>query len=270
MPAAVASADTDHQTIEQTWQEYQISRDPKLQRILFEHYLPDVDRLAARMVRRLPAGVEVEDLAQEGTFGLADAIDRFDPDKGFQFSTFASQRIRGAIIDYLRSVDWVSRITRDRHKRVNRALDRFRVVHGHAPTDQELTQHLGLDDREAGRFHGCAQIPGIVSMSAEHAAGDRDKAGRLSESIKDQDARDPLTEAQRQDIKDQLTRHLSRAERLIVILYYYEGMTMREVGLTLDISESRVSQMHSLIVARLKVKLEGKEDQLHLLRERCP
>ena len=173
--------------IEEVWMEYKKTGTEEIRNFLIERYLDIVRYTAERMHMRLPSEVDVEDLMSAGLFGLMDAIDAFDLERGVKFETYCAQRIRGAIFDELRAMDWVPRLVRSRTAKVEKA---------------------------------------------------------------------------RKDLKVLITKGLSRAERLIVVLYYYEEMTMKEIGMTLDLSESRVSQMHSSILLRLKAQMQHRTKEL--------
>jgi len=238
------------------------NRDQLQRNELMEFYLPLVKYNAERIHTKLPDEVDVEDLMSAGIFGLMDAIDAFDMDRGVKFETYCAPRIRGAILDELRSMDWVPRLVRSRSTQVNQAAGAFEKEHGRKPTDEELQEKIGVDNEEYSKIRKDAGATQTVSLSRKWFETDSNKDVREIDVLKDTRQTNPLTAVQKRDLKDLITRGLTRAERLIVILYYYEEMTMKEIGTTLDLSESRVSQMHSSILARLKAQLQHRTKEL--------
>jgi RNA polymerase sigma factor for flagellar operon FliA len=226
-----------------------------------EHYLPIVKYTADRIYAKLPDKVELDDLISAGIFGLMDAIDAFDPERGVKFETYCTPRIRGAILDELRSMDWVPRLVRARAHQLENALQTLEAYLGRLPTEKEIADELSLGMNEFRRLQRDANAVGLVSLSNTFAESESDKDVREIDIIEDQKSENPLVEAQKRDLKGLLIKGLTRAERLIVVLYYYEEMTMKEIGATLDLSESRVSQMHSSIIARLKAQMNTRKKE---------
>lgn len=237
------------------WKTFFKKRDEQSRNPLMEAYLPIVKYTAERICVKLPDKVEVDDLISAGIFGLMDAIDAFDPERGVKFETYCTPRIRGAILDELRSMDWVPRLVRSRAHQLERATRTLEAHLGRLPTDEETASELGLGETEFERVRRDANATGVVSLNNNYNENDGDKDLCEIDIVKDDTSEDPVVEAQKRDLKGLLTKGLTRAERLILVLYYYEEMTMKEIGATLDLSESRVSQMHSSIVARLKAQL---------------
>jgi RNA polymerase sigma factor for flagellar operon FliA len=242
--------------VEEVWSEYKRTGSEDIRNYLIEHYLDIVRYTAERMHMRLPGEVDVEDLMSAGLFGLMDAIDAFDLDRGVKFETYCAQRIRGAIFDELRAMDWVPRLVRSRTAKVERARKALEMELGRRPTDREICERLSVDEGEYQKLSKDSRPVGVVSLNRKWFETDSSKDIREIDVIHDTRQENPLTEVQRKDLKLLITKGLSRAERLIVILYYYEEMTMKEIGMTLDLSESRVSQMHSSILARLKAQMQ--------------
>lgn len=224
-----------------------------------ENYRYLVRYVAERLHSKLPDKVELDDLISAGTFGLMDAIDAYDPSRGVKFETYCSPRIRGSILDELRSMDWVPRLVRARASQLTRATQSLETHLGRKPTAKETAEELDVDMEEFSRLKRDANAVGLVSLNTKYNDDDDEKNIREIDIIKDEKSQDPLTEAQKRDLKNLLTKGLTRAERLIIVLYYYEEMTMKEIGATLDLSESRVSQMHSSIVARLKAQMNSRK-----------
>lgn len=242
----------DAAAVEKAWREYKQTHDATLRNRLVEHYLHLVRFAAERLGAKLPDEVDVDDLMSAGIFGLVDSIDAFDPDRGVKFETFCAQRIRGAILDELRSLDWVPRLVRHRAQRLQETMRALEVELGRAPSADEVARRMGLPREEYDKIVRDAGAVSLVSLSQK--ISDADGAREMSEMdvVPDENGADPVIEAQKADIRDLINNGLSRAERLIIVLYYFEQMTMKEIGATLDLSESRVSQMHSAIIERLR------------------
>ena len=229
---------------------------------LIERYLDVVRFTAERLHKRLPSEVDVEDLMSAGLFGLMDAIDAFDPDRGVKFETYCAQRIRGAIFDELRAMDWVPRLVRSRTAKVERVRKAIEMEQGQKPTDAEVAKRLNVAPDEFEKLSRDSRPVSVVSMHRKWNDADAGKEGREVDVIEDARQDRPLDRLHRNDVQALLTKGLSRAGRLILILYYYEEMTMKEIGLTLDLSESRVSQMHSSIIMRLKAQMKHRIKEL--------
>ena len=242
--------------IGEVWVLYQVQASEMIRNHLIENYLHLVRYTAERMHTRLPSEVDVEDLMSSGLFGLMDAIDAFDLERGVKFETYCTQRIRGAIFDELRAMDWVPRLVRSRTAKVERARRSLEMASGRRATENEICSKLEVDKNEFGKLSRDSKPVGIVSLNRKWFETDSSKDVREIDVVKDTRQENPVQKLQRDDLKLLLTKGLSRAERLIIILYYYEEMTMKEIGVTLDLSESRVSQMHSSILARLKAQMQ--------------
>ncbi|MEX2387862.1 MAG: FliA/WhiG family RNA polymerase sigma factor, partial [Phycisphaeraceae bacterium] len=238
------TASIDQADILEVWNEYKATGDEALRNRLMEHYLPLVKYNAERIHQKLPDEVDVEDLMSAGIFGLMDAIDAFDRDRGVKFETYCAPRIRGAILDELRSMDWVPRLVRSRSSQVDQARKRLEMRLGRKATDDEIAKEMGLSQEEFGKIRKDAGAVGVVSLSRKWFETDSNKDVREIDVLEDARQANPFSAVSKRDMKDLVTKGLSRAERLIIILYYYEEMTMKEIGVTLDLSESRVSQMH--------------------------
>ena len=223
---------------------------------LIERYYDVVRYAAERMHTRLPNEVDVNDLMSAGLFGLMDAIDAFDPLRGVKFETYCAPRIRGAIFDELRAMDWVPRLVRSRTSKVEKVRKEFELSNGRKPTDDEVASLMNVSSAEYDKLQKDSRPVGVVSLDRKAFESDSSRDVREVDVIEDGRQLNPAELVQRGDLQGLITKGLSRAERLIVILYYYEEMNMKEIGLTLDLSESRVSQMHSSILARLKAQMQ--------------
>jgi len=234
--------------------------DTRRNQFAMEH-LPLVRRTAVRIRARLPDLVELEDLIQVGMIGLHRAMLAFEPKRRVRFSTFAPFYIRGAIFDDLRATDWVPRLVRQRTRIVVEATRQLQQQLGRTPTDEELTQYLKLTPEDFGRLRREARPVAQISLNQTRFTDDAGRPVSQADIHPDPHAPDPVDEAQHHNLKDFITRGFDRSERLILILYYYEQMTMREIGLTLDISESRVCQIHTSIIAQLKARLREQQQE---------
>jgi RNA polymerase sigma factor for flagellar operon FliA len=239
-----------------TWVAYK--KDPNNQDLrnrLMERYFPLVKYNGERIWQRLPDGVELDDLVSAGVFGLMDAIDAFDMTRGVKFETYCVPRIRGAMLDELRTMDWVPRLVRSKASKLSEATKQLEARLGRTPSEQELAQHMNLDVKELERMMVDANAVNLISLNKKWYETDSYKDVREIDILEDKKGEDPTRRIQRNDLMRLVTKGLNRNERLIIILYYYEELTMKEIGATLDLSESRVSQMHSSIVQRLQSQL---------------
>jgi RNA polymerase sigma factor for flagellar operon FliA len=248
----VSPVETD---IQQVWKQYRSAPTVELRNRLVERYLSLVKYNAERIWARLPDGVELDDLISAGVFGLMDAIDAFDLTRGVKFETYCVPRIRGAMLDELRTMDWVPRLVRSKASKMEEARKTLEAELGRPPRPEELAAKLGVPLEQIDEYVGEATAVSLVSLNKKWYETDSYKDVREIDILEDKKAEDPTHRLQNRDLMRLVTRGLNRNERLIMILYYYEDMTMKEIGATLDLSESRVSQMHSSIVARLQNQL---------------
>jgi RNA polymerase sigma factor for flagellar operon FliA len=235
--------------------------DQQLRNQLMEHYLPLVRYSAERLWARLPDGVELDDLISAGIFGLMDAITAFDLERGVKFETYCSTRVRGAMLDELRSMDWVPRLVRSKASKLNQATSRLAMELGRQPTEKELSGEMNISVAELEQMINDANAINLVSLDKRKWRDDGYKDVREIDVVENKRSVSPTKREQKNDLIRLVTKGLSRNERLIVILYYYEEMTMKEIGSTLSLSESRVSQMHSSIVRRLQNQLDNRRTE---------
>jgi RNA polymerase sigma factor for flagellar operon FliA len=238
--------------IAQLWRDYRAEPTVELRNRLVEHYLPLVKYNAERIWSRLPEGVDLDDLISAGVFGLMDAIDAFDLDRGVKFETYCVPRIRGAMLDELRTMDWVPRLVRSKASRLEEARKSLEAELGRPPRPEDLAERMGMSLPELEKLMNEANAVSLISLNKKWYETDSYKDVREIDILEDKKAEDPTHRLQNRDLMRLVTRGLNRNERLIIILYYYEEMTMKEIGNTLDLSESRVSQMHSSIINRLQ------------------
>jgi RNA polymerase sigma factor for flagellar operon FliA len=256
----VTQLETDIQAV---WVEYRERPTVELRNRLVERYLPLVKYNAERIWSRLPDGVELDDLISAGVFGLMDAIDAFDLTRGVKFETYCVPRIRGAMLDELRTMDWVPRLVRSKATKMEAARKQLEAALGRPPRPEELAERLGIPLEQLDSYLGEATAVNLVSLNKKWYETDSYKDVREIDILEDKKAEDPTGRLQNRDLMKLVTRGLNRNERLIVILYYYEEMTMKEIGATLNLSESRVSQMHSSIVARLQAHLAKRKGEFN-------
>jgi len=240
---------------QQVWQQYRTEPTVEQRNQLVERYLSLVKYNAERIWARLPDGVELDDLISAGVFGLMDAIDAFDLTRGVKFETYCVPRIRGAMLDELRTMDWVPRLVRSKASKMEAARKELEAQLGRPPRPDEMSSKLGVPIEQLADHVGDATAVSLVSLNKKWYETDSYKDVREIDVLEDKKAEDPTHRLQNRDLMRLVTRGLNRNERLIMILYYYEDMTMKEIGATLDLSESRVSQMHSSIVSRLQNQL---------------
>lgn len=235
--------------------------DQSLRNRLMERYLPLVKYNAERVWAKLPEGVDLNDLISAGVFGLMDAIEAFDLDRGVKFETYCVPRIRGAMLDELRTMDWVPRLVRSKASKLEAARKAVLAKTGRPATDAELAAEMGLSMPEFEKHKSEASAIGLVSLNKKWYETDSYKDVREVDVLQDAKGEDPTGGIQKLDVMKVVTKGLNRNERLIIILYYYEELTMKEIGTTLGLSESRVSQMHSSIVNRLKEQLGDRQPE---------
>jgi RNA polymerase sigma factor for flagellar operon FliA len=219
-------------------------------------YLPLVKYLASRMQARLPAHVELSDLVNYGIIGLMDAVDKFDPNRGVKFKTYAELRIRGSILDGLRELDWVPRSFRRRQRELERAYHRLESRLGRSADDEEVAEELGISLDEY--YEMLDSLKGINLGQFELL--ERDTEESFIEYIPDKEENLPTFILEKKEIQRLLAQcidTLPEKERLVLSLYYYEGLTMKEVGRVLEITESRVSQLHSKAVLRMRGRVHA-------------
>jgi RNA polymerase sigma factor FliA len=248
--------------IAELWKTYKKDQtNQELRNILIERYLPLVRYNAERVWAKLPEGVDLNDLISAGVFGLMDAIDAFDLGRGVKFETYCVPRIRGAMLDELRTMDWVPRLVRSKASKLESARKEAEAEFGRPPSDTEMATRLRLPLPEYEKLKCEASAVNLVSLNKKWYETDSYKDVREVDILEDSKGEDPTRGIQKRDLMKLVTKGLNRNERLIIILYYYEELTMKEIGNTLGLSESRVSQMHSSIVARLKDQLRRRRPE---------
>ena len=243
------------------WRQYRETRDQTIRDRLILGYSPLVKYVAGRLGSGLPAHVDEQDLVSYGLLGLIGAIERFDPDRDVKFETYAIARIRGAIIDELRALDWVPRSVRSRARDIERAISELEGKLGRAPSDEEIARRLGLSGGELEESLAEISRSSIAALdelwSVSGSGGDQ---VALIDTIEDTAAPDPQSALSHTEMREAIADAIARLperEKLVVTLYYYEELTLREIGEVLGVTESRVSQLHTKAVLRLKARLAG-------------
>ncbi|EIE98009.1 RNA polymerase sigma factor, FliA/WhiG family [Saccharomonospora glauca K62] len=256
--AVEPSAEPAESTIEALWRQFTRSPSQQVRDRLVLHYAPLVKYVAGRVGTGLPTHIDVADLIQSGIFGLVDAIEKFDPDRGLRFETYAMQRIRGAILDDLRSQDWVPRVVRSRAREVERAHERLGARLHRTPTDAEVAAELGISLRELRDLYSQLRLTSVLALDDLMGSNKDNNMGSPADTLPDEDAVDPAAVLVDRDNRKQLAEaiaQLNERDRIVVSLYYFENLTLAEIGKVLGVTESRVSQLHTRAVLRLRAKL---------------
>ncbi len=238
------------QSAEELWERYKEHGDQRAKALLIERHTELLRFLAERMCRNLPRSVDPDDLAQEGAFGLFDAIEKYDPSRGVRFKTYCSTRIRGAMLDALRTQDWVPRSVRQRASRIARLREDWLVRYGCEPNDREVAQALDVQVKDLPKMLPKAHPRAMLNLSDRRVSHPGDVEANIDTLGESKNAR-PDELAGRRDLMDVLTSCLGDKERAIIQGYYLEGLTLRQIGLRLGLTESRICQIHSNILRRL-------------------
>jgi RNA polymerase sigma factor for flagellar operon FliA len=243
-------------SLDELWQTYKATGDQRLREQLILHYSPLVKYVAGRVSVGLPANVEQADFVSSGIFGLMDAIEKFDPGRSIKFETYAITRIRGAMIDELRALDWIPRSVRQKARAVERAYATLEAALRRTPTEAEVAQEMSIGLEELHGLFSQLSLANMVALEELlHVGGEGD---RLMDTLEDTSADDPVEVAEDRELRRLLARAvntLPKREKTVVTLYYYEGLTLAEIGQVLGVTESRVSQIHTKSVLQLRAKL---------------
>ena len=236
---------------EKLWEMYQTKRTPELREQIILEYAPLVKVVAGRLSMYLGYNVEYDDLVSYGIFGLIDAIDKFDMDKEVKFETYASLRIRGAILDQIRKMDWIPRTVRQKQKKIDEAIKRVEMKTGKTALDEEVAKELGVSGEELIEWQSQLKVTNVVSLNEFIEQG--------SEPV--MDARhnshfiQPEEQVQETELKEKLQEameQLTEKEKKVILLYYYEDLTLKEISKVLEVSESRISQLHTKALSKMQ------------------
>ena len=221
-------------------------------------YLPLVKYIAGRIAIGLPKSVELDDLINAGVVGLIEAYNNFDAGKGVKFESYASMRIRGSILDELRAVDWAPRSTRAKSREMERSISSLENTLGRSPTDEEIAEDLDVSLNDLYKLLDDLSSTTLLSLDELSYGSDEDKPVPLLDTLKSKERSDALDQLERDEMRNLLVdaiEYLTEQERLVVALYYYEELTLKEIGQVMELSESRVSQIHTKSVLSLRAKL---------------
>ena len=238
------------------WEEYANTGSPEVREKIILEYAPLVKVVAGRLSMYLGYNVEYEDLVSYGIFGLIDAIDKFDCLKDVKFETYASLRIRGAILDQIRKMDWIPRTLRQKQKRIDAAIKEIETQYGRSATDEEIAKLLGITDEEYLDWQSQMKITNVVSLNEflEQGSEVSNEAG----STKSEAFDSPEEILERDELKKILAQALellTEKERKVIVLYYYEDLTLKEISNILEVSESRISQLHTRALQKMRGKM---------------
>jgi len=242
----------------QLWKDYKKKKDMKIREYFIKQYAPLVKYVAGKVAIGLPQSVDYDDLVGFGVFGLIDAIDKFDPSKDVKFKTYAVTRIRGAIFDELRNQDWVPRSVRQKSREVEEAITRLEARLGRSASDSEVAQEMGLSVDHYNDLLKKISGTTILSLHDVWYTGDENDKVTIVDSIESPQSLNPDDIVERMDIKRVIIEALNELpdkEKKVLVLYYYEDLTLREIGKILEVTESRVSQLHTKAILRLRARL---------------
>ncbi len=246
-------------SLELLWREYKDSGSKISKDKLLVEYAHLVKYIAARIMVNLPKHIDSNDLISAGIMGLIKAVETFEPERGFKFETYAGHKIRGAILDELRSLDWVPRSVRQKSRDLQRVFAKLENQLGRIPYDDEICEEMGISLEEYENL--LSEVTPTTILSLEESMPDRgsdSKEIRLIDTIEDPNSENPLKEMGFTEVKNILKSviaELPEKEKLVVALYHYEELTLKEIGVVLDITESRVSQIHSKTILKLRSRL---------------
>jgi len=244
------------------WRRWKHSGDPEAKSRLIEHYLGLVDYVTSRLAIGLPRNVSKDDLASYGIIGLIDAVEKFDLERGLQFETYASWRIRGSIIDGLRQADWVPRSVREKARKIEEAYQKLEQEHLRSVTDGEISAYLQVSEQE---FQTMLQEVSVASIcSLEDPIREEESETKLTMLV-DERAKNPEDSVRELYLKESLAKAIERLtekERTVVSLFYYEELSLSEIAEVMSLSPSRISQLHSKAILRLRGQLGRAKEQL--------
>jgi RNA polymerase sigma factor FliA len=260
----VERVEDDTSGIERLWAEYKSSGSREARDKLIVHYSPLVKYVAGRVSVGLPQNIEQADLVSYGIFGLIDAIDKFDTERNIKFETYAIARIKGAIIDELRSIDWVPRSVRAKARSVEKAYATLEANLLRTPSDAEVAAEMGISEDDLQTIFNQISFVGLVALDEMLSGGERGESTTLGDTIPDK-GEGPVAAFEVEEMKQILASAINRLgdrEKVVLTLYYYEGLTLNEIGEVLGVTESRVCQIHTKAVLQLRSKMTEPEREL--------
>lgn len=236
------------------WESYAKTKSLEIREKLILEYAPLVKLVAGRLSMYLGYNVEYDDLVSYGIFGLIDAIDKFDSMKAVKFETYASLRIRGAILDQIRKMDWIPRTIRQKQKKIDVAIKEIEASTGRAATDEEIAASLGISDDDYLAWQSQMKITGVVSLNEFMESGSEVPAEQ-SEQHRFESPEEVIEKEELKKILQQALELLTEKEKKVILLYYYEDLTLKEISNVLEVSESRISQLHTRALQKMKAKM---------------
>ena len=236
------------------WAEYAHNKHPDIREKIILEYAPLVKVVAGRLSMYLGYNVEYEDLVSYGIFGLIDAIDKYDSMKEVKFETYASLRIRGAILDQIRKMDWIPRTIRQKQKKIDAVMHQIEAEQGRPATDQEIAAALGITDDEYVEWQSQMKITGVVSLNEFMDSGSEIPADQSNQRRFDS-PEEVIEKSEMKQILSEALELLTEKEKKVILLYYYEELTLKEISNILEVSESRISQLHTRALQKLKTKM---------------
>jgi RNA polymerase sigma factor for flagellar operon FliA len=262
--AAAKPSDEEISELQRLWTEFKERAEPVARERLILHYAPLVKYVVGRLAAGLPHTVERADLVSYGMFGLMDALDKFDRTREVKFETYAIPRIKGAIIDELRAMDWVPRSIRFKAREVEKAYSGLESKLHRAPSDEEVAGHLGISLSELHEVVNQISFVSVMALDEMVSSGDeRGEKRSLLDTLADAASADPSAELEGQEMRGMLAaaiNSLTEREKIVVTLYYFEGLTLAEIGEILGVTESRVCQIHTKAVGQLRLNLVDEGD----------
>ena len=236
------------------WEEYSKTKLPETREKLILEYAPLVKLVAGRLSMYLGYNVEYDDLVSYGVFGLIDAIDKFDSMKAVKFETYASLRIRGAILDQIRKMDWIPRTIRQKQKKIDAAMKEIELSKGRAATDEEIAESLGISNDDYLDWQSQMKITGVVSLNEFMESGSEVPAEQRNQH-RFEGPEEVVEKAELKKMLEQALELLTEKEKKVILLYYYEELTLKEISNILEVSESRISQLHTRALQKMKSKM---------------
>jgi RNA polymerase sigma factor FliA len=248
----------DETTEDELWIEFRKTKSPALRDKFIRQYMPLVKYVAGKVSVGLPGSIDFDDLVGFGQFGLLDAINKYDPDKNVKFKTYAVTRIRGAIFDEMRQLDWVPRSVRQKSREIEDTIIRLESRIGRTASDAEIAQELHMSEEEFQQAIMKVSGTSVLSLNDVWYSGDDSDHLSIGDSIESPQSMNPDVLVEREEIRKviiQAINELPEKEKMVIVLYYHEDLTFKEIGQVLDVSESRISQLHTKANLRLRAKL---------------
>lgn len=236
------------------WDDYAKTKSPEIREKIILEYAPLVKLVAGRLSMYLGYNVEYDDLVGYGVFGLIDAIDKYDNMKAVKFETYASLRIRGAILDQIRKMDWIPRTIRQKQKKIDAAMKEIESTKGRAATDEEIAVSLGISEEEYLSWQSQMKITGVVSLNEFMDSGSEIPADQSNQRRFDS-PEEVVEKSEMKKVLAEALELLTEKEKKVILLYYYEELTLKEISNILEVSESRISQLHTRALQKLKTKM---------------